>query len=372
MSSEVRNRRAVVKVGTSSITHADGTINSEMVVSLCSQIAELKLAGCEILLVTSGAVSAGVAALELKERPSDIATLQALAAIGQSRLMQRYNVELAGHGLVGAQVLLVPHDFGDRQQYLHARQTMLKLLELGVLPIVNENDAIASDEIRFGDNDRIAALVAHSVAADVLVLLTDQDGLYTADPRTNSSAQLIAEVQPDDDLMAVNAGSAGTARGSGGMASKLSAARIASWSGIRTVIARATLNNAVVDAVKGTRSVGTTFVGRDRQLSARKLWIAFAAESEGSVVVDQGAVDALTSRGTSLLAAGVKSSSGNFEVGDVVQVIGPEGNVVARGAAVMSSRELVGVQGLRTADLPEGLSSLVIHRDELVVLSAMR
>ena len=278
-------RRAVVKVGTSSVTHDNGAINTDLVASLCSQIAELRREGHEVLLVTSGAVSAGVAALGLPERPSDIGTLQALAAIGQSRLMQHYNEVLSTHRLVAGQVLLVPHDFGDRQQYLHARNTMLRLLELGVVPIINENDAIANDEIRFGDNDRIAALVAHSVGADVLVLLTDQDGLYTKDPRHNADAALIAVVQSDDDLMSVSAGSAGTTRGSGGMASKLSAARIASWSGIRTVIGRATRGSIVVDAVRGDAGVGTTFHGRDRQLSARKLWIAFAANSEGWVKI---------------------------------------------------------------------------------------
>jgi len=363
--------RVVVKVGTSSITHADGTINNAIVISLCAQIAHLRDEGREVLLVTSGAVSAGVAALQLKDRPSDIATLQALAAIGQSRLMQRYNDQLATHGLVGAQVLLVPHDFGDRQQYLHARHTMLKLLELGVVPIINENDAIASDEIRFGDNDRIAALVAHSVNADVLVLLTDQDGLYTSDPRINASATLISEVLPDDDLMSVSAGSAGTTRGSGGMASKLSAARIASWSGVRTVIARAERDGVVVDAVNGENKVGTTFVGRNRNISARKLWIAFAAECAGTVVIDDGAVGALTTRGTSLLAAGVVQSSGVFDVGDVIEITQANGIVLGRGASSISSGELLGVQGKRTVDLVEGASSLVVHRDELVILSAM-
>ena len=360
--------RAVVKVGTSSITHADGTINDNMVVALCRQIVELKNAGVEVLLVTSGAVAAGVAAMGLTERPGDVSTLQALAAIGQSRLMQRYNDEFALHGAIGAQVLLVPHDFADRQQYLHARQTMLRLLELGVVPIVNENDAIANDEIRFGDNDRIAALVAHSVSADVLVLLTDQDGLYTSDPRYNDDAQLIAEVQSSSDLLSISAGSAGTARGSGGMASKLSAARIASWSGIRTVIARATKENVVVDAVQSRSGVGTTFVGRDRQLSARKLWIAFAAEAAGSVVIDDGATQALLNRGTSLLAVGVLSLSGQFEQGDVVEVLSESGELVARGASAIASHELVNVKGKGAGQGPSDSSPLVVHRDELVLL----
>lgn len=364
--------RVVAKVGTSSVTHADGTLNAAMFIALADQIARLRAAGHEVVLVSSGAVSAGVAALGLETRPADVGTLQALAAIGQSRLMERYNAVFAPHKLVTAQILLVPHDFGDRQQYLHARQTMLRLLELGVVPIINENDAIANDEIRFGDNDRIAALVAHSVAADVLVLLTDQEGLYTDDPRTNADARLINTVSPDDDLLSVAAGSAGTARGSGGMASKLSAARIASWSGIRTVIARAARDNVLVDAVEPAVTVGTTFLGRDRQLSARRLWIAFAAQPVGRVTIDAGAVAAIESRGTSLLSPGVTDLVGDFAVDDVIDIVGADGNLVARGATGMSSGELATMRGKRSADLADGASTLVVHRDEMVVLSALR
>lgn len=364
--------RVVAKVGTSSVTHADGTLNAAMFTSLADQISQLRAAGHEVVLVSSGAVAAGVAALGLERRPADVGTLQALAAIGQSRLMERYNSVFAPHDLVTAQILLVPHDFGDRQQYLHARQTMIRLLELGVVPIINENDAIANDEIRFGDNDRIAALVAHSVAADVLVLLTDQEGLYTSDPRSNADARLIHSVAPDDDLLSVAAGSAGTARGSGGMASKLSAARIASWSGIRTVIARASRDAVLVDAVDPATVVGTTFLGRDRQLSARRLWIAFAAQPIGSVSIDAGAVAAIETRGTSLLSPGVASISGEFAVGDVVDIVDSAGGIVARGATAMSSSELAVIRGRRAAELSEGASSLVVHRDEMVVLSALR
>lgn len=364
--------RVVVKVGTSSLTHGDGSLNAAMFESLASQISELAEAGHEVVLVTSGAVAAGVAALGLTERPADIGTLQALAAIGQSRLMERYNTVFAPYGIVTGQVLLVPHDFGDRQQYLHARQTLVRLLELKVVPIINENDAIANDEIRFGDNDRIAALVAHSIAADVLVLLTDQEGLYNKDPRQHADARLIPTVSPDDDLLSVSAGSAGTARGSGGMASKLSAARIASWSGIRTVIARAARDNVLVDAVKSTPGVGTSFLGRDRNLSARRLWIAFAAQAEGVVTIDAGAVGAIETRGTSLLSPGVTLVDGAFESGAIVDIVDQHGKIIARGACAMSSNELSGIRGKRTAELADGASSLVVHRDEMVVLSAMR
>ena len=281
--------RIVVKIGTSSVTDEGGSIQQSVIANLCRQVAHLRGDGHEVLVVSSGAVAGGVAALGLTRRPSDTLTLQALAAVGQSRLMQEYNQQLHRHGLVGAQVLLVPNDFIDRHQYLHARDTLCRLLELGCVPVINENDAIASDEIRFGDNDRIAALVAHSVSADVLILLTDIAGLYTADPNVDPAAAFIDQVNADDPLLSVNASSTGTARGSGGMASKLAAARIASWSGVRTVIADAQRENVLAQALSQERGAGTQFLPHDRQLSARKLWIAFAAHNAGVIIVDAGA-----------------------------------------------------------------------------------
>ena len=257
--------RVVVKIGTSSITTSEGNINSSAVSALCDEVAMLRSLNHEVLIVTSGAVAGGVAALKLSQRPTDMLTLQALAAAGQSRLMQEYNVQLDRHQLVSAQVLLVPNDFIDRNQYLHARQTLLRLLELGCVPVINENDAIASDEIRFGDNDRIAALVAHSVSADVLILLTDLKGLFTADPSVDSAATFIETVEADDELLSVRAGTSNNTRGSGGMASKLAAARIASWSGVRTVIASAKRTNVVIDALNKVADAGTQFLPRQRE-----------------------------------------------------------------------------------------------------------
>ncbi|MGA1521352.1 MAG: glutamate 5-kinase, partial [Ilumatobacteraceae bacterium] len=267
--------RVVAKIGTSSITTESGSVDRDAIVALCADVARLRGGGHDVVVVSSGAVAAGVPAVGLASRPSDMETLQAVSAVGQARLMQVYNEVLEGHGLVGAQVLLDPHDFVDRTQYLHARQTLGRLLELGCVPIVNENDAIASTELRYGDNDRLAALLAHNLSADVLVLLTDLDGLHTADPRTDVAASLVTRVAADDPLLAIAASSGGSGRGSGGMASKLSAARIASWSGVRTVIARASRDGVLVDAVAGD-AVGTTFDAHDRRLPARKLWIAFA------------------------------------------------------------------------------------------------
>jgi len=361
--------RVVVKVGTSSLTNAEGHIKTEVIQLVSSQLASARANGHEVLLVTSGAVASGVAGLGLAERPNDVLSLQALSAVGQPQLMAAYNDALQQFSLVGAQVLLVPHDFVDRQQYLHARDTLGRLLELGCVPIINENDAIANNEIRYGDNDHLAALLAHLVSADMLVLLTDTAGLYTSDPRTNSDATVISVVAADDPLLSVSASGAGSDRGSGGMASKLAAARIASWSGVTAVIASAESDSAVMAAINGD-VVGTRFLPHDRQLSARKLWIAFAAEVEGSIVVDAGARDAVLLRGTSLLPAGITSVNGSFDVGAVVDVIDASGELVARGLSAMSSVVMNVSKGKRTADLVDLAVVEAVHRDDLVVLAS--
>lgn len=360
--------RVVAKVGTSSITDDHGAIERAAIAKVTREIAEVRRQGHEVLLVSSGAVAAGIATLGFGAWPADMRTLQAVSAVGQSRIMGVWNEELDTFGLTGAQVLVDPHDFVDRTQYLHARQTMARLLELGCVPIINENDAIANDELRYGDNDRIAALVAHAMKADVLVLLTDLDGLYTSDPRFDAAARLVAEVAADDPLLSIRAGAGGSGRGSGGMASKLAAARIASWSGVRTVIANAARDGVLPEAVDG-EGVGTTFAGHDRRLPARKLWIAFAAEVRGTVVVDEGARRALTQRSTSLLPAGVRDVIGSFGEGDTIEVSGPDGTVFARGMVYMTAADLRSVAGKQTRDLPEGMVHEVIHRDDMVILA---
>lgn len=359
--------RVIVKIGTSSLTDDRGVIDRSVIASVCRQIAALRERGDEVVLVTSAAVAAGVAALELPSRPSDVQTLQALAAVGQSRLMEVYNAEFQAVGLIAAQVLLVPHDFVDRQQYLHARATFERLIELGCVPVVNENDAIAADEIRFGDNDRIAALLSHLLNADVLVLLTDIEGLYTADPRTDPTATLVSEVSAGDPLLSVAAGATGTNRGSGGMASKLAAARIASRSGVRTVIARAAIDDVVRLAVDSSRPVGTTFLGADRHFTSRQLWLAFASEVVGSVVIDAGAERAVVAGHGSLLPAGVLEVNGDFDAGDTIDIVSDGGRIVARGLATMNRAQAELSRGRRTADLDETWPSVVVHRDDLVV-----
>jgi glutamate 5-kinase len=282
--------------------------------------------------------------------------------------MRVYDDALAAHGIHVGQVLLAPLDFIHRQQYLHARQTLSQLLELGVVPVVNENDATSDDEIRFGDNDRLAALVAHLVAADLLVLLTDTPGLFTADPRTTAEASLIEEVVEVDHEFESLAGGPGSAVGSGGMVSKLAAAKIASWSGVETVIADARRPGVLSGAVHGEAGVGTVIRARPRRLPARRLWIAFAVASSGTLVVDEGARRALVEREASLLPVGVVSVSGRFDTDDAVEIAGPDGVVFAKGLVRHPADRIESWVGRRTSELPEGAVHEIVHRDDLVVL----
>lgn len=350
----------VAKIGTSSLTDAEGAIRREAIARLCGEVAALRADGHAVVVVTSGAIGAGLPALGLggDRRPRDAITLQALSAVGQSRLMSVYDEELASHGIVSGQVLLAPLDFVVRSQYLQARGTLLRLLELGVVPVVNENDAIADDEIRFGDNDRLSALVAQLIGADLLVLLTDTPGLLTADPRVDPGATLIEEIVEFDKELEAVAGGPGTAGGSGGMASKLAAAKIAAWSGIRTVIAAATRDRVLLDAVAGLPGVGTSVSPHDRRLPARKLWIAFAVRAAGRLRVDQGARRAIERGGISLLAAGLVDVEGEFDRDDAVEIIDVDGVVFAKGLVRFASSE----------GTPDG-SAVLVHADDLVVLT---
>jgi len=359
----------VVKIGTSSITDDDGVIDASAVQKLCDEVAALKGEGHLVVVVTSGAIAAGLPALGMRRADApDIRTRQAVSAVGQSRLLRVYEDAFAAHGIVTGQVLVTPFDFMLRQQYLHARHTLQRLLSLGAMPIVNENDALADDEIRFGDNDRIAALVAHLVSADVLVLLTDAPGLYTADPRLDSTASLIEEVVEIDAELEALAGGTGSERGSGGMASKIAAAKIAAWSGVRAVIAGANRANVLHDAVTGAPGVGTVVRAREKRLPARELWIAFAVGAAGTITVDEGARNRLMKDNVSLLPAGVTGCERRFVAGDAVEILGPDGRPFAKGIVRLDADVLRQVLGKRTKELPEGVPHEVVHRDDLVVL----
>ncbi len=354
--------KIVVKVGSSSVT-------ASTVDRLCSEIAQVRTAGHTVVVVTSGAIAAGWAALgQGKERPNDAAVLQAVSAVGQHRLMRLWQDGLDPHRLLAGQVLLAPLDFVHRTQYLHARGTLEHLVDMGVVPVVNENDAVADEEIRFGDNDRLAALVAHLVGAELLLLLTDAPGLFTADPRLVSEASLIEEVLEIDHHVEQLAGGPGSDVGSGGMASKLAAAKIATWSGVETVIADAGRAGVVAAAVGGEAGVGTVFRARPHRLSARKLWIAFALGASGRLFVDDGAQKALAEGGRSLLSAGIVRVEGEFDPDDAVEIVGPDDKVFAKGLVRLHSGQSAVWLGRRTHELPDDMSPVAVHCDDLVLV----
>jgi glutamate 5-kinase len=362
-------RTVVVKVGSSSVTTGSGRVDGAVIDQLSAEVAEARAAGLRVVVVSSGAISAGWTTLAPdRPRPSDLATLQAVAAVGQPRLMQVWSEALERRGLLAGQVLLAPLDFVHRSQYLHARQTLSRLLELGVVPVVNENDAVADEEIRFGDNDRLAALVAHLVGAELLVLLTDTPGLLTEDPRRTDGGSLIEEVVEIDHELERLAGGPGTALGSGGMASKLAAAKMAVWSGVEAVIADAARPGVLAAVTGSAPGVGTRFRPQSRRLSARKLWIAFAVGAAGTIVVDAGARRAMVEGGRSLLPAGVVSAQGTFGVDDAVEIAGPDGVVFAKGLVRQDATAVAQWAGRRSDELPEEASREVVHRDDMVVL----
>jgi glutamate 5-kinase len=362
MSTATPARTVVVKVGSSSVT-------TETVHRVCAEIAAVRAAGHTVVVVTSGAIAAGWAELgNGKKRPADPAVLQAVSAVGQHRLMRTWQDGLDPHGILAGQVLLAPLDFVHRTQYLHARGTFGHLLELGVVPVVNENDAVADEEIRFGDNDRLAALVAHLVGAELLLLLTDAPGLLTADPKHFAEASLIEEVVEIDHQLESLAGGSGSDVGSGGMASKLAAAKMATWSGVETIIADAGRPGVVAAAVAGEAGVGTVFRARPHRLSARKLWIAFALGSSGRLVVDEGARLALSEGGRSLLPAGVRAVEGTFGPDDAVEIVGPDGKVFAKGLVRLRSERSGQWMGRRSDQLPEDMSPVAVHCDDLVLV----
>jgi glutamate 5-kinase len=363
-----RPARVVVKVGSSSLRRPDGGLDRDLVASLVAQIAEVRDLGVPVVLVSSGAVAAGLQPLGMARRPTDLPGLQAAASVGQGVLVHTYQARFAEHGLACGQVLLTADDVVHRPRFLNARATFERLLALGAVPLVNENDTVATDELRFGDNDRLAALVASMLGADLLVLLSDVDGLHDGAPDTG--APVLDRVDDLSRLDARHFGGTGSAVGTGGMASKLEAARIARFGAAHTVIARARRPGVVLDAVEGAH-VGTWFPPSPRRPESRKLWIAFAPQPRGRLLVDAGAVRALVERGSSLLAAGVVDATGDFLPGDAVDVVGPDSRAVARGLVAYDRRDVLRVRGRSSDDVvaafgPDARPE-IIHRDQLVV-----
>jgi len=359
--------RVVVKVGSSSLTTPQGGIDPARIEALVDALAAVRTGGREVVLVSSGAIAAGLAPLALRSRPRDLATQQAAASVGQGLLMGYYTHLFAAHGLGVGQVLLTVDDVTRHGHYRNAFRTFGRLLELGVVPIVNENDTVATHEIRFGDNDRLAALVAHLVHADALVLLSDVDSLYTAKP-TQPGARRIVEVRSDDDLVGLDVSARGSAVGTGGMVTKVEAARIATTAGIDVVLTSA---DRAAGALAG-EAVGTWFHPTGKRRPTRLLWLRHASDARGSLRLDAGAVRALVERHASLLPAGVTAVEGSFSAGEPVDLVGPDGAVVARGLVNYDAEELPALLGRSTrelaAELGAGYDRTVVHRDALVVL----
>jgi glutamate 5-kinase len=361
--------RIVVKVGSSSLTRAGGGLDVERIASLVREIAARRTAGHQVVLVSSGAIATGYPALRLKRRPRDLATQQAAASVGQGMLVAQYSSAFAEHGLTVGQVLVTADDVIRRAHYRNAQRTLFRLLDLGVVPIVNENDTVATDEIRFGDNDRLAALVAHVVQADALVLLSDVEGLYDGPP-ARAGAALITDVRGPADMEGVRVGGTGGAGvGLGGMTTKVEAAGIATAAGIPVLLASA---ERVAEAL-ATASVGTVFHPTGKRASMRLLWLAHATSPRGSLTLDAGAVAAVVQRRLSLLPAGITRIDGTFVAGDPVDLLDQNGNIVARGLVNFDAQELPGLLGRSTRDLAREFGPAyereVVHRDDLVLLA---
>jgi len=363
-------KRIVVKVGTSTLAHQTGKLNLFQLEKLVRELADVHNQGQEVLLVTSGAIGAGAGKLGLKQKPRTIPEKQAAAAVGQGVLLHMYEKLFAEYGAVVAQILLTREDIVNRKRYLNARHTLSTLIQYGVIPIINENDTVVVDEIRFGDNDTLAALVAGLIDADLLILLSDIDGLYTGDPRTDTGAELIniiEEVTPEIEQLA---GGTGSEFGSGGMETKIQAGKIAINSGVNMVITNGQTEGIIRRVLSG-QGTGTLFVPRENRLHSRKRWIAYGSRVQGKVVVDDGARRAITSSGKSLLPSGILHVDGRFESGHVVSVVSLEGGEFARGIINYSSEQVSLIKGKQTQEIGAILGHKdydeVIHRDNMTV-----
>lgn len=365
-------KRIVIKVGTSTITYANGKRNFSQIDRLAREISDLQNQGKEMILVTSGAVAVGVDRMGLPGKPKTIPGKQAAAAVGQGVLMHTYEKFFADYGQIVAQVLITKTEAIDRHRYTNTRNTFMELMRQRVIPIVNENDVVALDELKIGDNDNMSALVAGIVDADLVIILSDVDGLYTANPQTYPDAVIVPEVAEITPEIEASAGGVGSARGTGGMATKIQAAKAATSSGIHLVIASGTEKNAITRVLQG-EELGTLFVSRENRLQFRKRWLAFGAKIAGSIVVDDGCAKAIRKAGgCSILPAGVFAVQGEFLPGSTVSVIDKDAHELARGLVHYSSAELEQIKGCNSGEIANILGHKnfdeVIHRDDLVIL----
>lgn len=367
-----KGKRIVIKVGTSTITYANGKRNFSQIDRLAREISDLQNQGKEMILVTSGAVAVGVDRMGLPGKPKTIPGKQAAAAVGQGVLMHTYEKFFADYGQIVAQVLITKTEAIDRHRYTNTRNTFMELMRQRVIPIVNENDVVALDELKIGDNDNMSALVAGIVDADLVIILSDVDGLYTANPQTHPDAVIVPEVAEITPEIEASAGGVGSARGTGGMATKIQAAKAATSSGIHLVIASGTEKNAITRVLQG-EELGTLFVSRENRLQFRKRWLAFGAKIAGSIVVDDGCAKAIRKAGgCSILPAGVFAVQGEFLPGSTVSVIDKDAHELARGLVHYSSAELEQIKGCKSGEIANILGHKnfdeVIHRDDLVIL----
>lgn len=367
-------KRLVVKIGSSTLTTSDSSIDYDYMHDLTRQIAALKHEGWQVVIVSSGAIACGLGRLGMTKRPTDMPTLQAAASVGQSELAGAYADSFGKYDIVTSLVLLTRRDTADRESYLHARDTFDRLLDLGVVPIVNENDTVSIEQIRFGDNDSLAALVSCLIDATLLVIASDIDGLYDANPAEDPSAELISEVSAIDQKVMSVAGGAGSVAGSGGMLTKVRAARVMMAAGIPMAIVNGKRPDALIDAASG-RCPGTMFASSEvpHSITPKKLWLALGDSARGSLVVDEGAKNALTAHGSSLLSVGVRDVEGTFDEGDIVDIVDSTGFVLGRGKVSAGSDEISLAKGRKSEELAANrlLSYLaerpVIHRDDLIV-----
>ena len=365
-----RAKRWVIKIGSALITNEGKGLDTDAIQRWAEQMAELRSTGKELLLVSSGAVAEGMSRIGMTQRPRALYELQAVAALGQMGLIQHFESCFKLHDIHTAQVLLTHEDLSDRKRYLNARSTLNTLMKIGAIPIINENDTVATEEFRFGDNDTLAALVANLVEADALIILTDQQGLYNKDPRQNQDAELISEANATDPVILSMAGTGGTL-GRGGMRTKITAAQRAARSGAATLIASGRAENVLLEIAKGTE-LGTLLSPKTEKLAARKQWLAGHLIVRGSLQLDEGASKALSDSGVSLLAVGVTRVNGNFNRGDIVSCLSPTGREVARGLVNYSADEARKIMGKTSNEIENTLGYVdepeLIHRDNLVLL----
>lgn len=371
-----RPERMLVKVGTSTLTHASGKLNLKVIDRLARILVDIYNQGTEIILVSSGAIGVGIGRVSgLNHKKMSLSEKQAMAAVGQGVLLHIYEKSFAEYGQIVAQILLTRGDLDDRIRFINARNTLSELLKLNIIPIINENDTVSSEEIRFGDNDSLAALVAALIDVDHVVLLTDIDGLYTKNPHDHSDAEKVDVVHEINDAVRAMAGQTRSGFGTGGMVTKLQAAEITMGAGIPMTIADGADPSVLYDIVEGIQ-VGTLFQPKTQHLHSRTCWLVYGSKAKGSITLDDGAVEAVTKRGKSLLPSGIIDATGSFQAGDVVSLVSSSGKIIAKGISNFSMKDVLSIRGLHSDNIPEIIENagfdVVVHRDNMGLESGVR